>query len=114
MIESLDFGARGFRFALGLVAFSKRRLSRGERTREGVGPCFQGLLGADQLLFGALTRENDAGRILQGGGLKQLVFVASHQPPAIMSAAMAVPSTRAVIFANAVSRLVEVSSLKGA
>ena len=36
-----------------------------------------------------------------------------HQRPPIMSAASAVPSTRARIFANAVSRLVDVSSLNG-
>src|SRR6202040_351292 len=65
--------------------------------------------------FGALPREKDALGILQGHGPHQflLVVLLLHHPPPSISAASTVPSTRARIFSNAVSRVVEVSSQKG-
>ena len=76
----------------------------------------QRFLRADQLLLGALAREEDALRVLQRDGAEQLLFVVSSlaiDSPPISSAASAVPSTRARIFAKAVSRVVDVSSLNG-
>src|ERR1700730_1237737 len=65
--------------------------------------------------LGAPTCRQNAGCILQGNRSQQLVFVAlrGHLSPPISCSASFVPSTRARILANAVSRLVEVSSLKG-
>jgi hypothetical protein len=57
----------------------------------------------------------DAFGVLQSDGAEQHVFVVfgGHQPSPSTSDAKAVPSTRARIFAKAVSRVVEVSSQNG-
>src|SRR4030081_1209123 len=75
----------------------------------------QRLLRADQVLLGALACGQNAFRILHRNRAEQLflVVVHLHYLPAIISAARAVPSTRARIFSKAVSRLVEMSSQKG-
>ena len=71
------------------------------------------LLRGAHLLLGALAREQDTVCILESDGAEELLFVVRHQRAPITSAASAVPSTREWIFANAVSRLVDVSSLNG-
>src|SRR4029077_7507713 len=80
--------------------------------REGVGEfgCF--LL---QRLSRPLAGKEDALGVLQGDRAQQFLFLFCpfhHWPPRI-SAARVVPSTRARIFSNAVSRVVVVSSQKG-
>ena len=73
------------------------------------------LLRLKQFLLRSSPGEQDRVRGLERGGMEQLLlaFVTLHHPSPIASEASAVPSTRALIFAKAVSRLVEVSSLKG-
>ncbi len=72
------------------------------------------LFGLDELLLGTLTRMEDTLHVLQCGRAQQFVLVVGlHQLARSSSAAKAVPRTRAAIFANAISRVVDVSSLKG-
>src|SRR5919112_1962146 len=74
----------------------------------------QRLLGLDEFAFGALSRTENASGVLKRNRAQQLLFAifCCHQRSSI-SDASAVPRTRARILANAVSRLVDVSSLKG-
>src|SRR6267378_1318447 len=79
--------------------------------------CFllQRLLRLEQFLFGTLTCDENAAGILKGDRSNQVVLplVSRHsRPPRNLSVSL-VPSTLALILAKAVSRLVEVSSLKG-
>ena len=73
------------------------------------------LLRLHQLFFGAPAREQDALRVLQRDGSQQILlgFLALDHALAQGSSASAVPSTRALIFAKALSRVVDVSSQKG-
>jgi hypothetical protein len=61
-----------------------------------------------QRVLGALARQEYAPGVLQGDGAQQqlLLIARRHQRPPSSSDARAVPSTRARIFANAVSRVV--------
>ena len=63
----------------------------------------------------ALARDEDALGVLQGDRAEPLLLVVllRHHSPPSLSAASRVPSTRARIFSNAVSRVVVVSSQKG-
>src|SRR3984957_13085792 len=80
-----------------------------------LGFMFQGLLGSEELAFGALARDADTFGILKSSGTQPrfFLFVRVHQPMPRASAASAVPATRARILANAVSRVVDVSSQNG-
>src|SRR5688572_21379496 len=75
----------------------------------------KGFLCPNQFLFSTLTCEENTVGVLHGNREQQffLIVVGLHYRPPIRSAARAVPRTRARIFAKAVSRLVDVSSLKG-
>src|ERR1700728_673615 len=86
------------------------RLAFGER----LGPAFQVVLRLEKILFDPLAGTQNDNGILNGTGAKQLLFgfVRRHQRSPIISGAKAVPGTCARIFAKAVSRLVEVPSLK--
>jgi hypothetical protein len=69
-----------------------------------------------QFFFGATTRDEDALSILQRSCAKPTVLVGvgvRHYRPSISLLARLVPTTRARIFANAVSRVVVVSSQNG-
>ena len=68
-----------------------------------------------QRLLGALAGQHDAPGVLQRDGTQPFLLVVPvrHHPPPRTSAASAVPCTRARILANAVSRLVVVSSQNG-
>ena len=75
----------------------------------------QRLLRAEELLLRPLASEQDALRVLDRDGPEELLFlVGRHYLPPIASQASRVPSMRARIFSNAVSRVVDVSSENGA
>ena len=92
---------------------------RGAHQRQRMGEllrlALQCLLRPDELLLGALAREQDALGVLQGDRAQQLLLVLVCCTIGLRGsvAASAVPSTRARIFANAVSRVVDVSSQNG-
>ena len=73
------------------------------------------LRGPERLLGAPEPRRVDALRVLEGdrSQLRVLVVASIPQRPPSTRAASAVPSTRARILANAVSREVEVSSQNG-
>ena len=75
----------------------------------------QGLLRPQQILLRPLAGSHDAAGVLQRHCAQPLILVVEpgHYRPPSTRAASAVPATRARIFANAVSRLVEVSSENG-
>src|SRR5512134_3434782 len=74
----------------------------------------QGFLRFYEFLLGALARQENAAGVLQGDRAQQVLFVVlPDYLPSMSRAARTVPNTRAWIFAKAVSRLVDVSSLKG-
>ena len=75
---------------------------------------FERFLGPDQLFIGTLAGQQYALGVLDRDAAQQLVFpFGLHYATPRTCAASAVPFTRARIFANAVSRLVEVSSQNG-
>ena len=97
------------------VPLQQRRFGGGESLRQRFRLRLEDFLGANQLLFGALPRdENAVGGLARDLLQVPVLVVVQDRPPEIMSEARAVPRTRASIFAKAVSRLVDVSSLKGA
>src|SRR5262249_50541907 len=68
----------------------------------------------NQFFFRLLAGQKNATGVLQSHRAKQLFFTGVvHEPPPSAFAASSVPSTRALILANAVPRVVEVSSQKG-
>src|SRR5688500_238166 len=79
------------------------------------GPQLQRFFRADEFLLGTLAGEQNTVRVLHRDREQQffLIVVGLHYRPPISWAASAVPSTRDRIFAKAVSRDVETSSLKG-
>ncbi len=96
-----------------------RRFQRGahpgQRVSQLAGLRFQRVLCPHQLFCGLLARQEDRVRVLQRDGAKLRRFVvAGGHGRRRASAASAVPCTRAWIFAKAVSRVVDVSSLNGA
>ena len=95
----------------------------GKRDREPVALLFElfaraleGLFGRDEGFLRAPPRDQDTLRVLQRGGAEAFLLGVAlrHQAAASFSAASFVPSTRARIFANAVSRVVVRSSQNGA
>src|SRR5688500_247117 len=74
--------------------------------------CF---LRLQELFFGTLSREQNTVGVLQRYRSQQLVFVVHgrHYRLPSAAAARAVPSTRARIFSNAVSRVVDLPSQNG-
>jgi hypothetical protein len=93
----------------------QRSLQRGQRTRQLLRFLLRHLLGPEHLLLGSLASGENALRVLESDRAeKLLLLVPMHYRAPRTSAAIAVPTTRARIFAKAVSRLVDVSSLNGA
>src|SRR5262252_1350789 len=76
---------------------------------------FQCFFRPDKLFFGPLSGNENAFRILNRDRAQEffLVFRQFHSLPPRSFSASNVPCTRARILANAVSRVVEVSSQKG-